>query len=68
MLIVSGEMDHKVPRAISDATYKRQQRNDGVTKFVEIPNRGHALTVDSGWRQVADTDLEFIRRDRAGSG
>ena len=62
MLIVSGEKDHTVPRAISDATYKRQQHNDGVTEFVEISNRGHALTIDSGWREVADTALEFIRR------
>jgi pimeloyl-ACP methyl ester carboxylesterase len=62
MLIVSGEKDHTVPRAISDATYKRQQRNGGVTEFVEIPNRGHALTIDSGWREVANTALEFIVR------
>jgi non-heme chloroperoxidase len=62
MLIVSGEKDHTVPRAISDATYTRQQHNDGVTEFVEIPNRGHALTIDSGWQEVADTALEFIRR------
>lgn len=62
MLIVSGEKDHTVPRSISDATFKRQQKNKGVTEFVEIPNRGHVLTIDSGWREVADTALEFIRR------
>jgi non-heme chloroperoxidase len=62
MLIVSGEKDHTVPRAISDATFRRQQRNGNVTEFVEIPNRGHALTIDSGWRDVADTALNFVRR------
>ena len=62
MLILSGERDHTVPRVISDATYKRQQRNEGVTEFVLIANRGHALTIDSGWHEVADTALEFIRR------
>jgi pimeloyl-ACP methyl ester carboxylesterase len=62
MLIISGEKDHTVPRAISEAAYKRQQRNDGVTEFVEIPNRGHALTIDNGWRTVADTALAFIKR------
>jgi hypothetical protein len=30
--------------------------------IVEIPNRGHALTIDSGWREVADKALAFIRR------
>ncbi|AWS40255.1 alpha/beta hydrolase [Streptosporangium sp. 'caverna'] len=62
LLIISGEKDHTVPRAISDATYDKQQRNEGVTEFAEIPGRGHALTVDSGWREVADTALAFIQR------
>jgi pimeloyl-ACP methyl ester carboxylesterase len=42
--------------------YKRQQRNPGVTEFVEIPDRGHALTIDHGWSEVAQTALAFIRR------
>jgi pimeloyl-ACP methyl ester carboxylesterase len=62
LLIVSGEKDHTVPFAISDATYKKQQRNEGVTEFVEMPDRGHALTIDSQWRGVADTALAFIHR------
>ena len=62
MLVVSGEKDHTVPRAISDATYKKQKKNKGVTEFVEIPGRGHALTIDSGWREVADTALGFVKR------
>jgi non-heme chloroperoxidase len=62
MLIISGEKDHTVPRAVSEAAYKRQQRNEGVTEFVEIPDRGHALTIDNGWRTVADTALAFVKR------
>jgi non-heme chloroperoxidase len=62
LLIVSGEKDNTVPWAIANASYKRQKRNEGVTEIVEIPNRGHALTIDSGWREVADTALGFIRR------
>ncbi len=62
MLIVSGEKDHTVPRSISEATFKRQERNKDVTEFVEIPNRGPALTIDSGWREVADTAFRFVRR------
>jgi dipeptidyl aminopeptidase/acylaminoacyl peptidase len=41
MLIISGEKDHTVPRAISDAIYAKQKRNHGVTEFVEMPDRGH---------------------------
>jgi non-heme chloroperoxidase len=62
LLIVSGERDHTVPRAIAEASYKKQQRNPGTTEFVEIPGRGHALTIDNGWREVADTALAFIKR------
>ncbi|MDX6254574.1 MAG: non-heme chloroperoxidase [Frankiales bacterium] len=62
LLIISGEKDHTVPRSISDAAYNQQKHNLGVTEFVEIPNRGHALTIDSGWREVAQTSLDFVRR------
>jgi non-heme chloroperoxidase len=62
LLIISGGKDNTVPRAISEAAFKRQKRNPGVTEFVEIPDRGHALTIDHGWREVADTALRFIQR------
>jgi non-heme chloroperoxidase len=62
LLIVSGEKDHTVPWAIANASYKRQKRNPGVTEIVELKNRGHALTIDHGWREVADTALRFVKR------
>jgi pimeloyl-ACP methyl ester carboxylesterase len=62
MLIVSGEKDNTAPHAIANAIYKQQKKNENVTEFIELPNRGHALTIDSGWREVADTALAFIKR------
>jgi pimeloyl-ACP methyl ester carboxylesterase len=62
LLIIDGEKDHTVPWAIAKASYKRQKRNEGVTEIVKIPNRGHSLTIDNGWREVADTALTFIQR------
>ena len=62
LLIISGEKDHTVPWAIAHAAYKRQKRNPGVTEIVKMPNRGHALTIDHGWRQVAQTALSFLKR------
>jgi non-heme chloroperoxidase len=62
LLIIDGEQDHTVPWAIANASFKKQQRNKGVTEIVAIPDRGHALTIDSGWRVVADTALEFVKR------
>jgi pimeloyl-ACP methyl ester carboxylesterase len=62
MLVVSGEKDHTVPYAIAHASFTKQKKNAGVTEFVEIPNRGHALTIDTGWRDVATTVLKFVKR------
>jgi pimeloyl-ACP methyl ester carboxylesterase len=62
LLIIDGEKDHTVPWAIANASYKRQQRNEAVTEIAKIPNRGHSLTIDSGWREVAETALAFVKR------
>ena len=62
LLIVSGEKDNTVPWAIANASYKRQKRNPAVTEIKEIPNRGHSLTIDHGWKDVADTALAFVKQ------
>jgi non-heme chloroperoxidase len=62
LLIIEGEKDHTVPWAIANAAYKRQKGNAAVTEIVKIPNRGHSLTIDHGWREVAQTALAFVKR------
>jgi len=62
LLIINGQKDNTVPWAIANAAYKQQKRNAGVTEIVEMPNRGHALVIDSGWREVADKALAFVKR------
>jgi pimeloyl-ACP methyl ester carboxylesterase len=62
VLIISGLEDHTVPWAVANASYKRQKRNEGVTEIVKMPGRGHALVIDHGWREVADTALGFVQR------
>ena len=62
LLIMVGDQDHTVPPAIAKAAYRRQKRNEGVTEYVQFAGRGHALTIDSGWREVADTALNFVKR------
>jgi non-heme chloroperoxidase len=62
LLILSGEMDHTVPWAIANASFKQQQKNAGVTEILEVKGRGHALTIDDGWHEVADMALAFVRR------
>jgi pimeloyl-ACP methyl ester carboxylesterase len=62
LLILDGELDNTVPWAIANASYDQQKGNEGVTEILQIPGRGHALTIDSGWREVADTSLAFVQR------
>jgi non-heme chloroperoxidase len=62
LLLVYGEQDHTVPKAIVKASYKKEKKNKNVTEIVEMKGRGHALTIDSGWQEVADTALAFVKR------
>jgi pimeloyl-ACP methyl ester carboxylesterase len=62
MLIISADSDQTVPWAMANASYKRERRNPGVTEIVKFENRGHSLTIDSGWREVAETALAFAKR------
>ena len=62
MLIISADSDHTVPWAIANASYKKEKRNKGVTEIVKMEGRGHSLTIDAGWQEVAENALEFIKR------
>src|SRR5207247_3819043 len=62
LLILDGEKDHVVPWAIANASYRRQRRNEGVTEIMKVPGRGHALTIDHGWQEVADIALAFVQK------
>ncbi len=62
MLIMAGEKDHTVPPVICEAAFKLQEHNAGITELLELPGRGHALTIDHGWESVADAALRFVGR------
>lgn len=62
LLVIAGSNDTTVPLALTRATYRQQAKNPGVTEIVEIADRGHSLTIDHGWPEVAQVALDFIRR------
>jgi pimeloyl-ACP methyl ester carboxylesterase len=62
LLIFTGGDDHAVPPAMSRAAFKKQSHNPGVTEHVEMPDRGHSLTIDHGWREVAEKAFDFVKR------
>ena len=61
LLLIAGSEDHTVPPVMVRATLKRYRTTSAVTELVEIPGRGHSLTIDSGWREVADTVLTWLK-------
>jgi pimeloyl-ACP methyl ester carboxylesterase len=62
LLLMAGGKDHTVPEAVVRATLKQYRHSDAVTDIVDFPDRGHSLTIDAGWREVADTALAWLRR------
>jgi non-heme chloroperoxidase len=61
LLLISGEKDNTVPWASVHAAFERQERNPGITQIAPIENRGHSLTIDSGWHEVAEMALAFVQ-------
>lgn len=60
LLLLMGGRDHTVPEAITQATLKQYRHSTAVTELVEFADRGHSLTIDAGWRDVANTCLTWL--------
>jgi hypothetical protein len=61
LLVTGGGKDHTVPAAISKATVKRYRKSPALTDYKDFPDRGHTLALDSGWPDVADTVLGWLK-------
>jgi pimeloyl-ACP methyl ester carboxylesterase len=62
LLLIMGGRDHTVPESVTRATLKQYRHSDAVTDIIEFPDRAHSLTIDSGWREVADTCLSWLTK------
>ena len=62
LLLTMGGMDHTVPEAITKSTYKQYRKSTAVTDIVEFEDRGHSLTIDHGWREIADSTLDWLKK------
>ena len=60
LLITAGGKDHTVPASVSRSTKKLYRHSSAVTDLLELPGKGHSLTIDSGWEQVADAVLDWL--------
>lgn len=61
LLLTAGGKDHTVPVAITRSTLKQYRDSPAVTDYEEFPDRGHTLALDSGWRNVADSVLSWLK-------
>jgi pimeloyl-ACP methyl ester carboxylesterase len=61
LLLIAGGQDHTVPAGITRSTLKLYRNSPAVTDYREFGDRGHALTVDSGWRDVADAAVTWLK-------
>jgi alpha-beta hydrolase superfamily lysophospholipase len=62
LLLVAGGKDHIVPEVITQAELKAYRHSSAVTELLEFPDRGHSLTVDAGWREVAESALDWLAK------
>jgi pimeloyl-ACP methyl ester carboxylesterase len=62
LLLIMGGRDHTVPETITKATVKQYRHSSAVTELEEFSDRGHSLTIDSGWREVADLCLAWLAK------
>jgi non-heme chloroperoxidase len=61
LLLTAGGKDHTVPPAVPRAALKRYRKSPAITELKEFPDRGHTLAIDEGWREVADSVLDWLR-------
>jgi pimeloyl-ACP methyl ester carboxylesterase len=62
LLLITGGRDHTVPETVTRATLKQYRHSDAVTDLLEFPDKAHSLTIDNGWREVADATLSWLSK------
>lgn len=63
LLLIAGGQDHTAPAAVTRATRRLYRKSTARTELREFPDRGHSLTLDSGWPEIADTTLDWLREN-----
>jgi alpha-beta hydrolase superfamily lysophospholipase len=61
LLLISGLEDHIVPDVVTRSTLKQYRDSTAVTELKQFEGRGHSLTIDHGWKEVADAILDWLK-------
>jgi alpha-beta hydrolase superfamily lysophospholipase len=61
LLLISGTADHTVPDVVTRSTLKQYRDSTAVTELKQFEGRGHSLTIDAGWSEVAHVVLDWLK-------
>lgn len=61
LLLISGTADHTVPDVVTRSTFKQYRDSTAVTELKQFEGRGHSLTIDAGWQDVALAVLDWLK-------
>jgi non-heme chloroperoxidase len=61
LLIIGGGKDRTVPEVVTRAAHKLYRKAKTVNDYKVFPDRGHSLVIDSGWKEVANTSLAWLK-------
>jgi len=62
LLLIAGGRDRTVPHVITTSTRRLYHKSPAVTDFREFPDRGHSLTIDRGWGEIAQEALDWLKQ------
>ena len=51
----------KIKRGKPHSFVNKNRKSSSVTEYKVFPDRGHSLTVDSGWKDVANASLTWLK-------
>jgi len=61
LLLISGTADHTVPDVTTRAAFRQYRDSSAITELRQFEGRGHSLTIDAGWLDVATACLSWLK-------
>lgn len=64
LLLIAGEKDHTVPPVLVKSALRQYHQSKAASELKEFAGRGHSLVIDSGWQEIAEYCLGWLRSKR----
>jgi esterase/lipase len=60
LLLTAGLEDHMVPPIVTQQVFSLYRESSSRTDYRQFPGRGHSLTIDHGWQEVAQSTIDWL--------